>query len=101
MEEEADEDVMATGELNPNHYQAQRAAKVVQHYLNTRYGSPYRLLGLHRVYSGNAEVSQSLTLTVYLTVTLFLLLTVVISDLAFRMLKTLEESISWRSQCRR
>ncbi|XP_033971228.1 latexin isoform X1 [Trematomus bernacchii] len=55
VEEEADEDVMATGELNPNHYQAQRAAKVVQHYLNTRYGSPYRLLGLHRVHSGNAE----------------------------------------------
>ncbi|KAK5868705.1 hypothetical protein PBY51_009697 [Eleginops maclovinus] len=46
---------MATGELNPNHYQAQRAAKVVQHYLNTRYGSPYRLLGLHKVHSGNAE----------------------------------------------
>lgn len=49
------EDVMATGELNPNHYPAQRAAKVVQHYLNTRYGSPYRLFGLHRVHSGHAE----------------------------------------------
>ncbi|XP_029302260.1 latexin isoform X2 [Cottoperca gobio] len=47
--------MMATGELNPNHYPAQRAAKVVQHYLNTRYGSPYRLLGLQRVHSGNAE----------------------------------------------
>ncbi|XP_041796530.1 latexin isoform X2 [Chelmon rostratus] len=46
---------MATGELNPNHYPAQRAAKVVQHYLNTRYGSPYRLFGLQRVHSGNAE----------------------------------------------
>ncbi|XP_074536081.1 latexin isoform X2 [Halichoeres trimaculatus] len=46
---------MATGELNPNHYPAQRAAKVVQHYLNTRYGSPYRLFGLHRVHSGHAE----------------------------------------------
>lgn len=57
MAEEAEEDVMATGELNPNHYPAQRAAKVVQHYLNTRYGSPYRLFGLERVYSGNAEVS--------------------------------------------
>ncbi|XP_051255096.1 latexin isoform X1 [Dicentrarchus labrax] len=53
--EEAEEDVMATGELNPNHYPAQRAAKVVQHYLNTRYGSPYRLFGLQRVNSGNAE----------------------------------------------
>lgn len=57
MEEEAEEDVMATGELNPNHYPAQRAAKVVQHYLNTRYGSPYRLFGLQGVHSGNAEVS--------------------------------------------
>ncbi|XP_015225701.1 PREDICTED: latexin isoform X1 [Cyprinodon variegatus] len=53
--EEAEEDVMATGELNPNHYPAQRAAKVVQHYLNTRHGSPYRLFGLKQVHSGNAE----------------------------------------------
>ncbi|KAM6933159.1 latexin [Xenentodon cancila] len=55
LHEELEEDVMATGELNPNHYPAQRAAKVVQHYLNTRYGSPHRLFGLQRVYSGNAE----------------------------------------------
>ncbi|CAN9511439.1 unnamed protein product [Ophioblennius macclurei] len=46
---------METGKLNPNHYPAQRAAKVVQHYLNTRYGSPFRLFGLQRVNSGNAE----------------------------------------------
>ncbi|XP_070685133.1 latexin isoform X2 [Pempheris klunzingeri] len=46
---------MASGELNPSHYPAQRAAKVVQHYLNTRYGSPYRLFGLQSVHSGNAE----------------------------------------------
>ncbi|XP_010744590.3 latexin isoform X2 [Larimichthys crocea] len=46
---------MATGELNPNHYPARRAAQVVQHYLNTRYGSPYRLFHVERVYSGNAE----------------------------------------------
>lgn len=52
-----EDDVMATGELNPSHYPAQRAAKVVQHYLNTRYGSPYRLFGLHAVHSANAEVS--------------------------------------------
>uniref|UniRef100_A0A3Q3G534 Cystatin LXN-type domain-containing protein n=1 Tax=Labrus bergylta TaxID=56723 RepID=A0A3Q3G534_9LABR len=39
---------MATGELNTDHYPAQRAAKVVQHYLNTRHGSPFRLFGLHR-----------------------------------------------------
>ncbi len=55
-EVEPEEDVMATGELNPNHYPAQRAAKVVQHYLNTRYGSPYRLFGLQTVHSANAEV---------------------------------------------
>lgn len=53
---ESEELVMATGELNPNHYPAQRAAKVVQHYLNTCYGSPYRLFGLHRVHSANAQV---------------------------------------------
>lgn len=58
---EAEVHVMATGELNPNHYPAQRAAKVVQHYLNTRYGSPYRLFGLHRVHSGNAQVCQLVT----------------------------------------
>lgn len=51
---------MATGELNPNHYPAQRAAKVVQHYLNTHYGSPYRLFGLRRVHSANAQVSLRL-----------------------------------------
>ncbi|AWO98939.1 putative latexin isoform 2 [Scophthalmus maximus] len=46
---------MMTGELNPNQYPAQRAAKVVQHYLNTCYGSPYRVIGLNRVHSGNAQ----------------------------------------------
>ena len=55
-EEVAGEHVMATGELNPNHYPAQRAAKVVQHYLNARYGSPCRLFGLQRVHRGNAQV---------------------------------------------
>ncbi|XP_060902820.1 latexin [Labrus mixtus] len=51
----AEEYAMATGELNTNHYPAQRAAKVVQHYLNTRHGSPFRLFGLHRVHSAHAE----------------------------------------------
>ncbi|XP_014865043.1 PREDICTED: latexin isoform X1 [Poecilia mexicana] len=55
QKEAAEEDVMATGELNPNHYPAQRAAKVVQHYLNLRHGSPYKLFGLKEVHSGNAE----------------------------------------------
>ncbi|XP_035010452.1 latexin [Hippoglossus stenolepis] len=53
--EETLEDVKATGELNANHYPAQRAVKVVQHYLNTLYGSPYRVIGLNRVHSGYAE----------------------------------------------
>ncbi|XP_068173982.1 latexin isoform X2 [Antennarius striatus] len=46
---------MATGELNPNHYPAQRAAKVVQHYLNSRHGSPHRLFKVHRVHRAFAE----------------------------------------------
>lgn len=53
--DEVVDDVMATGELNPNHYPAQRAAKVVQHYINTLYGSPFKVFHLHRVHSGNAE----------------------------------------------
>ncbi|XP_054650100.1 latexin isoform X2 [Dunckerocampus dactyliophorus] len=46
---------METGELNPSHYPAQRAAKVVQHYINTRHGSPYKVFGLQRVFRANAE----------------------------------------------
>ncbi|XP_077467957.1 latexin isoform X1 [Stigmatopora argus] len=49
------EKVMETGELNPSHYPAQRAAKVVQHYLNTQYASPYKIFGLHKVIRANAE----------------------------------------------
>ncbi|CAL9684035.1 unnamed protein product [Knipowitschia caucasica] len=44
-----------TGELNPNHYPAQRAANAARHYVNTRYGSPYKVFMLHKVHSGNAE----------------------------------------------
>lgn len=58
---ESEEHVMTTGELNPKYYPAQRAAKVAQHYLNTRYGSPFRLYGLYRVHSGNAQVCCWLT----------------------------------------
>lgn len=47
---------METGELNPNYYPAQRAAKVVQHYINTRYGSPFQVFILQKVHSANAEV---------------------------------------------
>ncbi|XP_019743262.1 latexin isoform X2 [Hippocampus comes] len=46
---------METGELNPNHYPAQRAAKVVQHYLNTLHGSPYKVFGLQKVFRAYAE----------------------------------------------
>lgn len=60
VEEVAEEVVMETGELNVNHYPAQRAAKVVQHYLNTRYGSPHRVFGLGRVHSASAEVVAEL-----------------------------------------
>uniref|UniRef100_A0A673XD15 Latexin n=1 Tax=Salmo trutta TaxID=8032 RepID=A0A673XD15_SALTR len=54
-ESEVVEEVMMTGVLNPSHYPARRAATVVQHYLNTRYGSPYRWLFLSTVNSGSAE----------------------------------------------
>ncbi|XP_061684117.1 latexin isoform X2 [Syngnathoides biaculeatus] len=53
--EETIEVVMELGELNPNHYPAQRAAKVVEHYLNTQHGSPYKVFTLHRVLSASAE----------------------------------------------
>lgn len=53
---------METGVLNPDHYPARRAARVVQHYLNTRYGSPYKVFHLDTVHSATAEVSWSLTL---------------------------------------
>ncbi|XP_068601265.1 latexin isoform X2 [Brachionichthys hirsutus] len=46
---------MATGELNPSHYPARRAAIVVQHYLNSRYGSPNKLFMVHRVHRACAE----------------------------------------------
>ncbi|XP_061916257.1 latexin-like isoform X1 [Entelurus aequoreus] len=53
--EEAKEEVMETGELNPSHYPAQRAAKVVEHYVNTRHGSPYKVFAVKKVFSANAE----------------------------------------------
>ncbi|XP_010870477.2 latexin isoform X1 [Esox lucius] len=48
-------DIMETGELNPNYYPARRAAAVVQHYLNTRYGSPYRWMFLGNVHNASSE----------------------------------------------
>ncbi|XP_059930967.1 latexin isoform X1 [Gadus macrocephalus] len=50
-----DVDVMLTGELNPNHYPARRAAQVVLHHLNTRYGSPYWWGALRQVHKATAE----------------------------------------------
>ncbi|XP_034024218.1 latexin [Thalassophryne amazonica] len=52
--EDMAEKVMATGKLNPNFYPAQRAAMVVQHFLNSRYGSPYKWFGLQKVHRANA-----------------------------------------------
>ncbi|XP_063061739.1 latexin isoform X2 [Engraulis encrasicolus] len=49
------EGAMPRGELVPHHYPAQRAAKVVQHYLNTRYGSPYRRIMLDQVHKAGLE----------------------------------------------
>ncbi|XP_013885029.1 latexin isoform X2 [Austrofundulus limnaeus] len=46
---------MAKRQLNPNYYEARRAAQVVFIYLNTRYGSPYKLFGLQTVYSATVE----------------------------------------------
>ncbi|XP_037533446.1 latexin [Nematolebias whitei] len=47
--------VMAVRQLNPNYYEARRAAHVVQLYLNTRYGSPYKLFSLQTVHSASVE----------------------------------------------
>ncbi|XP_041733299.1 latexin isoform X1 [Coregonus clupeaformis] len=52
---EVSEVVMTTGVLNLSHYPGRRAATVVQHYLNTRYGSPYRWIFLSKVHNGSAE----------------------------------------------
>ncbi|XP_033833575.1 latexin isoform X1 [Periophthalmus magnuspinnatus] len=55
VEAEIVEETMQTGELNPHHYPAQRAARAVQHYINTRYGSPFKVFMINKVHSGNAE----------------------------------------------
>ncbi|XP_072320072.1 latexin isoform X2 [Eucyclogobius newberryi] len=46
---------METGELNPNHYPVRRAANAVQHYINTQYGSPFKVFMVEKVHSGYAE----------------------------------------------
>ncbi|KAI2656611.1 latexin-like isoform X2 [Labeo rohita] len=44
-----------TGDLEPTHYPARRAATVALHYLNTRHGSPHMVFGLQQVHKASAE----------------------------------------------
>ncbi|XP_051535013.1 latexin-like [Myxocyprinus asiaticus] len=46
---------MSTGDLVPTHYPARRAAQVALHYINTHYGSPFRVFGLKEVHRARAE----------------------------------------------
>ncbi|XP_067306027.1 latexin isoform X2 [Pseudorasbora parva] len=46
---------MATGDLEPTHYPARRAAQVALHYLNIHHGSPFRVFGLQQVHKARAE----------------------------------------------
>lgn len=48
-----------TGDLEPTHYPARRAATVALHYLNTRHGSPHMVFGLQQVHKASAEVRRS------------------------------------------
>ncbi|KAK2881599.1 hypothetical protein Q8A67_018867 [Cirrhinus molitorella] len=52
---ETPEEMDTTGDLEPTHYPARRAATVALHYLNTRHGSPYRVFGLQQVHKASAE----------------------------------------------
>lgn len=53
------EDMASTGDLEPTHYPARRAAQVALHYLNTNHGSPFRVFGLQQVHKASAEVRHS------------------------------------------
>uniref|UniRef100_W5M822 Latexin n=1 Tax=Lepisosteus oculatus TaxID=7918 RepID=W5M822_LEPOC len=46
---------MPVEELNPSHYQASRAAKVAEHYLNYHYGSPFRRFIIRQVKRATLE----------------------------------------------
>lgn len=50
------EDMASSGDLEPTHYPARRAATVALHQLNTRHGSPHRLFALQEVHKASAEV---------------------------------------------
>uniref|UniRef100_A0A8C1DNJ9 Latexin n=1 Tax=Cyprinus carpio carpio TaxID=630221 RepID=A0A8C1DNJ9_CYPCA len=52
---ETAEDMASTGDLEPTHYPARRAAQVALHYLNTHHGSPFRVFGLQQVHKASAE----------------------------------------------
>ncbi|XP_059389658.1 latexin [Carassius carassius] len=52
---ETAEDMASTGDLEPTHYPARRAATVALHYLNTHHGSPFRVFGLQQVHKASAE----------------------------------------------
>ncbi|KAG9278531.1 latexin isoform X2 [Astyanax mexicanus] len=47
--------VMTSTELNPDHYEAQRAAHAVRYYLNTLYGTPFRQLSFSKVHQARTE----------------------------------------------
>ncbi|XP_026875622.2 latexin [Electrophorus electricus] len=47
--------VMTSRELNPQFYEASRAGRVVQHHLNTLYGSPFRVYVVTQVHTARTE----------------------------------------------
>lgn len=57
-ETEADAE-MATGDLEPTHFPARRAAKVALHYINTQHGSPFKVFGLQTVHKARAEAVET------------------------------------------
>uniref|UniRef100_A0AAY4DWY9 Cystatin LXN-type domain-containing protein n=1 Tax=Denticeps clupeoides TaxID=299321 RepID=A0AAY4DWY9_9TELE len=46
---------MPVEELDPSHYPATRAAKVAEHFINTRYGSPFAWFGSSGVKKAGLE----------------------------------------------
>lgn len=50
------EDMASTGDLEPTHFPARRAAQVALHHLNTIHGSPFSVFGLQQVHKASAEV---------------------------------------------
>ncbi|XP_072524608.1 latexin isoform X2 [Salminus brasiliensis] len=47
--------VMTSRKLNPDYYEAQRAANAVRYYINTLYGTPFRLLSFSKVHEARTE----------------------------------------------